>query len=90
MSGVVSPSLLVAGVQPRLWQELSRRFPARKYSKCSDFIPPDVLALGTARAVPSRDGGQGTQFCVPYTRLLPPPLARAGGASHARCMPSGL
>lgn len=72
----MSPSVLLSRVPAAVWPQLSRgSFAARKYSKCSDFIPPDVLALGEARSIPSRDNGQGTQFCVPYTKLLPKPLA---------------
>jgi hypothetical protein len=74
VKGVYSPSLLLENVPSRLWVDLSRGHAARKYSKCSDFVPPDVLALGKVHSIPSRDNGQGTQFCVSYATLLPPPL----------------
>jgi len=86
VEGVASPSVVFDDAPAALWAELKSKHSRRKYSKCSDFIPPDVLALGKAHVVASRDGGKGTQFCVPYANLLPPPLAntRPGG-----CEPPG-
>lgn len=83
---MLSPSLVFTRVPTRLWHDLTRSHAARKYSKCADFIPPDVLALGNTHVIASRDGGQGTQFCVPYSRLLPPPFA---SAERTACGPSG-
>jgi hypothetical protein len=65
-----------------LWAQISREHAARKYSKCSDWIPPELLALGAVHVVASRDEGQGTQFCAPYEKLLPPPLATAPQAAE--------
>jgi hypothetical protein len=71
----MSPSLLFEDVPASLWEQASRGHALRKYSKCSDWIPPEVLALGAVHVIASRDEGQGTQFCAPYDKLLPPPLA---------------
>ncbi|KAJ1630436.1 hypothetical protein T492DRAFT_1003096 [Pavlovales sp. CCMP2436] len=86
VTGLLSPSLLFEEVPSRVWHDLSRAHAARKYSKCSDFIPPDVLALGTVHSIASRDGGQGSQFCVPFTKLLPPPLW-TGSQPGGECPP---